>query len=282
MTDLVQRNSPHPNLIQTRDGAALYFRDWGTGKPIVFLHSWSANSDLWQHQIHPLTERGLRCVAFDRRGHGRSSEPACGYDYDTLADDLAAVLERLDLRDAMLVGHSMAAGEIVRYLSRHGAGRVDRIVLVAPTTPCLLKSSDNPDGVPQAYFDQLAEQWCRDFPGWAAENVRPFFGPEASDAMLAWAINMIVRCPLKVAIECTRTYAGADFRPELPKITVPALIIHGDNDASARLELTALRTAALIPNSQLIIYEGATHGLMLTCADRFNRDLLEFAGLPQT
>jgi len=263
-------------FIVTRDGASLFYKDWGKGKPVVFVHGWALNSDMWQYQMIHLAGQGLRCVAYDSRGHGRSSDPGQGYDYDTLADDLAAVIERLNLREATLVGHSMGGGEIVRYLSRHGAKRIARAALVAPTTPFILKTEDNPDGVDKRVFEQLRATWGRDLPKWLADNARPFFSPETSPEMIQWGVRMGLQASLKALIDCNRAVTETDFRAEGPKITVPTLIIHGDKDVSAPLELTGRKTARLIPGSQLKVYEGAPHGLMFTHMNRFNRDLLAF------
>lgn len=263
-------------FIATRDGASLFYKDWGNGKPVVFVHSWALNSDMWQYQMIHLAGQGLRCVAFDKRGHGRSSDPAQGYDYNTLADDLAAVIEQLNLREVTLVGHSMGGGEIVRYLSRHGARRIARAALVAPTTPFILKTADNPDGVDKSVFEQLRAMWRKDFPKWLADNARPFFSPETSPEMIQWGMRMGLQASLKALIDCNRAVVETDFRAEAPKITTPTLIVHGDKDVSAPLELTGRKTARLIPGSKLIVYEGAPHGLFITHMDRLNRDLLAF------
>src|SRR5579871_6315446 len=161
-------------FIAAKDGTPLFYKDWGSGKPVVFLSSWAMSSDLWQYQMTPMVNHGLRCIAYDRRGHGRSAQPGNGYDYDTLADDLAAVLEAVDLHDVMLIGHSMAPGEMVRYLTRHGSGRVSRMVFVAPTTPFGLKTPDNPEGVGREVFDRARAAWSLDYPKWLAENARGF------------------------------------------------------------------------------------------------------------
>jgi non-heme chloroperoxidase len=263
-------------FIVTRDGANLFYKDWGNGKPVVFVHSWALDSDMWQYQMIHLAGRGLRCVAYDNRGHGRSSDPGQGYDYDTLADDLAAALDRLNLRDVSLVSHSMGCGVVVRYLSRHGSGRIARAALVAPTTPFLLKTEDNPDGLDKGIFEPLRAMWSRDFPKWLADNAGPFFRPETSPEMIQWGLKMGMRASLKAVIDCNRAVTETDFRAELPKITTPALIIHGDKDVSAPLELTGRKTAQLIPGSRLKVYEGAPHGLFITHMDRLNRDLHDF------
>jgi len=242
----------------------------------VFVHSWAVNSDLWQYQMLFLASQEIRCIAFDQRGHGRSSDPGRGYEYDTLSDDLAAVLEKLDVRGVSLVGHSMGCGTIVRYLTRKGTRRVNRIVLVSPTMPFLLKTEDNPQGVEKAAFERLRSAWAKDFPKWVSENARPFFTPDTSEGMVEWGISMVRQASLKALIDCNRADAETDFRAELPKIGLPTLVIHGDKDVSAPLELTGKKTAALIPRSRLVVYEGAPHGLMLTHVDRFNADLLHF------
>jgi pimeloyl-ACP methyl ester carboxylesterase len=264
-------------FIAARDGTPLFYKDWGTGKPVVFLASWAMNSDLWQYQMTPMVSEGFRCVAYDRRGHGRSGQPSHGYNYDTLADDFGTLMEQLDLRGATVIGHSMAPGEIVRYLSRHGSTRISRIVLLAPTTPFILKTADNPDGVPREVFDQTRAEWCKDYPKWLADNARPFVMPDTSQAMIDWAARLMMQPSLKCLLDCNQAIIETDFRKELPNIKVPTLIIQGDKDVSAPLELTGRRTAALIPGAQLKVYEGAPHGLMLTHIDRLNRDLIAFA-----
>ena len=263
-------------FIETRDHAALFYKDWGTGKPVLFVHSWAANSELWQYQMIHLSDQGMRCVAYDTRGHGRSSDPGRGYDADTLADDLAAVIQKLDLHEVTLVGHSMGCGEIVRYLSRHGASRISRVVFVSPTTPFSLKTADNPDGIDRSSLDHLREIWTKDFPKWLGDNARPFFSPETSPEMVQWGVRMCLQASLKAIIECNRVDSETDYRTELTKINRPTLIIHGDADASAHIERTGRRTAKLIPGSQFRVYEGAPHGLMFTHRERLNADLLAF------
>jgi len=259
------------------DGSPLFYKDWGAGKPVLFLASWAMNSDLWQYQMTPMVGEGFRCIAYDRRGHGRSGQPSRGYDYDTLADDLAAVIEQLDLREVTLVGHSMAPGEAVRYLTRHGSSRISRLAMVAPTTPFILKTADNPGGVPRERFDQTRAQWCKDYPKWLADNARGFVVADTSQAMLDWAMALMMQPSLKCLLDCNQAIIETDFRAELRKISVPTLIIQGDKDVSAPLELTGRRTAELIPRAHLTVYEGAPHGLMLTQIDRLNRDLVAFA-----
>jgi non-heme chloroperoxidase len=264
-------------FVETRDGTQLFYRDWGDGAPVVFLSGWALTSDCWGYQMAPLSDAGLRCVAYDRRGHGRSSDPGRGFEYDTLADDLAAVLDALDLRNVTLVAHSMAGGEAIRYLSRHGSKRVARVALVAATLPFLSRTADNPDGIDPAVFDNARRNvLLRDFPKALRDNMRPFGLPETSEALLGWIGDLMLRCSMKALVECNRALTGTDFRVELPKIAVPTLIVHGDRDVSAPLAITGRKTAALMPQATVKIYEGAPHGLFLTHAERLNKDLREF------
>jgi pimeloyl-ACP methyl ester carboxylesterase len=263
-------------FIATHDGTELFVKDWGMGTPLLFIHSWAVDNDIWQYQHAHFVDAGYRVVAFDRRGHGRSDQPGSGYDADTLADDIAAVIKARDLSGVTLIGHSMGGNEIVRYLARHGSSRVARIALVAPTTPCLVKSESNPGGADGAMFEAIRANWRKDFPGWVAANVKPFFVPETSQALIDWAMATITRTPVRVAIACNKTLVETDFRPDCRDVTVPALIVHGTADASAPIALTGAATAALIRHSQYKVYEGAPHGLMFTHMDRLNADLLAF------
>ena len=264
------------SFIERTDGTTLFYRDWGAGKPIVFVASAGLSSGMWAYQMLPLAQAGYRCIAFDRRGHGRSSDPGRGYDFDTLADDLAAVLETLDLRNVTLIGHSMGCGEITRYLTRHGLERVARIALVAPTTPFLLKTTDNPRGVDKAAFETLRAGWLRDYPQWLAANARPFVMPETSDAQIQWVMDMMLQTSLQAVIECNVAVTETDFRDELKRIDRPALIVHGTADQSAPIDLTGRPTAKLLPNGELKVYQEVPHGVFLTHIERLNADLLQF------
>jgi non-heme chloroperoxidase len=187
------------------------------------------------------------------------------------------VIEQLGLRQVTLIGHSMAGGEVIRYLSRSGTGRTSRIVLIAPTTPYILQTPDNPEGVPREVFDQMRAQWTKDYPKWLVDNARPFFVEDTSQATIDWVVRLMTQPSLKALLDCNQAMIETDFRAELPKIRVPALIIHGDKDVSAPLDVTGRKTAKLIPGAQLKVYEGAPHGLMFTHIDRLNRDLVDFA-----
>ena len=232
------------------------------------------------YQVPPLAAAGLRCVLYDRRGHGRSDRSAAGYDLDTLADDLAAVIEHFDLREATLICHSLGSKEGVRYLTRHGDSRIARLVLVAPVTPLLRRSADNPDGVDPALIEANYQAVAADVPKWCAdfEASGPYFGssPGGSQGLVDWTTRMIVDTPLHVLLETLKLNADADTRTELQKIQLPTLIIHGDQDASAPIGLTGRKTAELIPGAALSVYPGAGHGLYASDHDALNTDLLAF------
>ena len=264
--------APGP-FIETGDGAFLFCKEWGTGKPVLFLHSWAVHSDLWQYQMIDLSNQGIRCIAYDMRGHGRSSDPGSGYNFDNLADDLQTVIERFDLREACVVGHSVSCGVIVRYLLRHGSSRISRAVLVSPNMQ--LKTDDDPQGSGRAASDQVRPPWIKDFPKWLGENARPFFVPETSQDMVQFAIDMCLQASLKALLDVHLADNGTDFRAALPKVQVPTLVIHGDRDLSVPAD-RGREVAKLIPGAEFRLYEGAPHGLMLTHIDRCTGDLLAF------
>jgi pimeloyl-ACP methyl ester carboxylesterase len=269
-----------PNTIATADGVHLFYRDWPGSQPqaqaVLFVGGWSMPSTSWGYQMMVLQRRGLRCIAFDRRGHGRSSDPGGGYDFDTLAGDIAAVIEALDLRKVVLVGHSMGCNEIVRYLTRFGSSRIERIALLGPMTPGVTLAPSNPNGVDPALFEQFrSQQLLRDYPLWIEENIEPFV-PGANATTRAWLAAMALDNSLQALHDCQAAVQGADMAEELRTIAVPTLIIAGDRDVSAPLELTAQRSAALIPDVRLDVIEGAAHGMFVTHVERVNADLLEF------
>lgn len=271
------------SMIEARDGTGIHFRDWGAGRPIVFVAPWGLCSDWWDIPVITLSERGgWRCVTFDRRGHGRSDDPSHGYNFDTLADDIAAVIDSLDLKDVVLVGHSLGGAEVVRYLTRHGSGRVTHAVLVAPTTPFRMKTDDNPDGKPREVIEKARESLKHDFPRIASGAAPDFFGlPKysASTQTMDWWCRMFLdRCSIKVLSDLFKVMNETDFRPELRTIRTPTLILQGDNDKSAPLELTGRPTHELIAGSRLVVYENAPHGLPYTHTDRMLADILAFAG----
>jgi len=270
------RKGVEGQFVEARDGTRLYWKKWGSGRPMLFLHSWSLTSQMWDFQTVAFARQGFACYAFDCRGHGKSDQSPEGYDYDTFADDIAAVVEALDLEHLTVVCHSMACGQIARYLTRHGSARVERVVMLGTMTPFLLRSADNPNGIPATVFEGLRAGWRRDFPRWVVDNAPPFFSPETSPAMIQWGTNMMFQCSLPVAIACNEALTSTDFRGDLAKITVPTLVIHGDRDASAPLALTGKPTADLIRGCRFKMYEGAPHGLCFTHVDQVNADILQF------
>ena len=265
-----------PAHITAYDGTQLFVRRWGQGQPIVFTHSWALDSTMWGRLFLDLAEHGFECIGFDRRGHGRSDAPASGYDMDTLADDLAAVIGHR--RDVILVGHSMGAAEILRYAARHGTVRVAKIVLVAPVAPFLLKTADNAFGAPEAFYEGIRAEWRRDFPKWIEANKAPFFTPETSVETMDWMKGMMLNTWLPAAIACNRALIGTGLRPALAKVDRPTLVIHGTKDASAPIEIAGRPTAAGIRGAKLHVYEGAPHGVFATHHDRVRDDILAFIG----
>ena len=263
--------------VVARDGTQLFHRDWGEGRPVVFVSGWALNSEAWAYQAADLSDQGLRCIAYDRRGHGRSDDPGQGYDLDTLADDLHAVMETLDLKDVVLVAHSFGGKEITRYVSRHGDARVARMVFLAPAMPFLLKTDDNPYGAPQAYFDHVQAQWRADFPKWVDDNTAPYVTPETSQGLIDWTKRQMLQASLRAVLDVGRINVHEDMRAELTRIKRPVLVIHGTKDASAPLDITGRRVAALVPGAEFKIYEGAPHGLYMTHMAKLNADLLAFA-----
>jgi pimeloyl-ACP methyl ester carboxylesterase len=261
----------------TRDGVALFRRDWGSGPPVVFLASWSQPSDSWFQPMQAMAEGGFRCLAYDRRGHGRSADPGFGHDYDTLADDLAEMLAAHHLRDATLVTFSAGAGEAVRYLTRHGRARVARLAMIGPTTPLLERRADNPDGLDPEALAALRAAIARDFPAWLAEAARPFGSPAASQAMLDWVCGLALQASLPALLAFHRTLSSTDFRDELRRLDLPVLVIQGERDETCPLDLTGRPTAALVPGARLLVYPGAPHGLPVSDPERLTADLLEFA-----
>ena len=265
----------------TTDGVGLFYKDWGTGKPVVFIHGWPVNADMWEYQMAPLARQGLRCIAYDRRGFGRSAQPVGGYDYDTLADDLKALLDTLDLHDVTLVGFSMGGGEIARYLARHGSARIAKAVLVASVVPYLLKTPDHPDGADRSIFDQMVSGLVADRPHFLATFSRSFYGAgilssPVSNEVLQWTLWMAMMASPIATIDCVRAFSETDFRPDLAAFTLPTLVIHGDADQTVPAGISGKAAAAGISGAVYKEYPGAPHGLFMTEKDRLASDLLEF------
>ena len=268
-------------FIKTDDKTMLFYNDWGTGRPVVMIHGWPLHSDMWEYQSVFLASQGLRVIAYDRRGFGRSSQPWTGYDYDTLADDLKAVLDRLELSDVTLVGFSMGGGEVARYMGRHSGSRVSKAVLVSAVTPYLLRTDDNPDGVGRGTFDQMLDGLQADRPHFLATFGKTFMGAgllnfTVTAEIMQWTLMMAMQGSPKATIECVRAFSQTDFRRDLAAFRVPTLVIHGDDDETVPLEKSGQLAAAMIPDAALKVYEGAPHGLFFTEKDRLNQDLLGF------
>ena len=265
--------------IKTAEQFSLFYSDYPGDEPVVFAHAWALNGDMWSYQLTDLMTAGFRCITYDRRGHGRSDRPPTGYDIDTLADDLAAVIEGLDLYGVTLIGHSMGTAEVVRYLTRHGAGRIARIVLSGAVTPMLLQGPDNPDGIPDDAVAQVRSVMLRDIGDWMeiSGKAEYFYGEHrVSQQLQDWTLNTIAAVPLPILTQTSDAFLHADFRSELTMLRIPTLVIHGTADASMPIDLTARKTASLIPNCQLVTIDGAGHGLYLSESPRYNAALLEF------
>ena len=270
--------------IKTRDGTELYVKDWGTGRPVVLLHGWPLSADSWDDQAKAIADNGMRAIFYDRRGFGRSDQPFTGYDYDTFADDLADVIEASGVSDNIaLVGFSMGGGEVARYMSRHGGKGVTQAALISSVVPYLLKTDDNPDGVPQAQFDTMTAGMKEDRAKFFVGFFKHFFGigmltgPVSQEtADMAW--NVAMQAGLQPTLKAAEAFASTDFRPDLTSITVPTLVIHGTTDKTVPIDPTGRAVAAALPNARLIEYDGAPHGVFASDKERLTADLLAFLG----
>ena len=267
--------------LTTKDGVEIYYKDWGTGQPITFSHGWPLSADAWDGQMMFLYQHGFRVVAHDRRGHGRSAQVSAGNDMNGYADDLAAVIEALDLKDVTLVGHSTGGGEVVRYMSRHGVKRVKKAVLISAVPPVMLKSPSNPEGLPIEVFDDLRKRNFDDRSQFWKDLAVPFYGANKEGAKVSqglldqfWLWGM--QCGLLNAYESIKAFSETDFTEELKKITVPTLVLHGEADQIVPIKDSGYKTAKLIPGAKEIYYPGAPHGITATHQDIINRDLLAF------
>jgi non-heme chloroperoxidase len=269
------------NMITIKDGTTIYFKDWGTGRPVVFSHGWPLTADAWDAQMLFLGENGYRVIAHDRRGHGRSSQPWNGNEMDTYADDLAALMETLDLRDATLVGHSTGGGEVARYIGRHGSRRVSKVVLIAAVPPLMLKTKNNPGGLAISAFDQIRAGVVADRSQFFKDLTMPFYGYNKPGAKISqgvvdsfWLQGM--QASIKGVYDCIKAFSETDFTDDLKKIDVPTLILQGDADQIVPIDDASRLSAKIVTHSTLKVYPGAPHGMCTTHADQVNADLLAF------
>jgi non-heme chloroperoxidase len=266
---------------KTQDGLDIFFKDWGTGRPVVFSHGWPLSGDAWDNQLYLMASNGFRAIAHDRRGHGRSTQTWDGHDMDHYADDLAGVLEQLDVRDAVLVGHSTGGGEITRYLSRHGSSRVSKAALIGAVPPLMLQTDTNPAGTPISVFDANRDQVLADRSQFYWDLSEPFYGANREGSKISeglrrqfWRLSMQVG--IKPAYDCIKAFSETDFRDEMPKIEIPVLVCHGGDDQIVPIDAASKHSAELLPNAELKIYDGAAHGISGAYEESLNRDLLAF------
>ncbi len=259
----------------------LFYEDLGTGKSVVFIHGWPLNHEMWEYQLSVLPALGLRCIAYDRRGFGKSDRPWGKYDYDTLADDLKAVLDELDLTEVTLVGFSMGGGEIARYIGKYGTSKIGKVVLISSVTPYMLKADDNTEGIGKEKFDEIAGLISKDRPDFFTTFGKEFYGVNAishpvSEALLDWNQALCLMSSAKATLDCLRSFSETDFRNDVLKIDVPTLIIHGDADKTVPIDIAGNKTAALMHRAEYLVYQGAAHGLFITEKDKLNADLVKF------
>jgi non-heme chloroperoxidase len=269
------------STFKLKDGTELFYKDWGAGAPVVFSHGWPLNADAWDAQMLFLAEHGYRVIAHDRRGHGRSSQPWEGNDMSRYADDLAELMEHLDLKDAVLVGHSTGGGEVARYIGRHGTQRVSKAVLISAVTPLMLKTENNPGGLPLSVFDEIRKGVVDNRPQFFRDLATPFYGFNRAGAKVSqgtldafWYAGML--CSIKSAYDCIKAFSETDFTEDLKKMTVPTLVLQGDGDQIVPIDVSARLSAKIVPNGTLKVYPGAPHGMCTTHADQVNADLLAF------
>ena len=269
------------STIKTHDGTKIFYKDWGTGQPVVFSHGWPLTADAWDDQLFLLARNGFRAIAHDRRGHGRSSQPFHGNDMDTYADDFAAVMEALDLKNAILVGHSTGGGEVTRYIGRHGTRRVAKVLLLSAIPPLMLRTPSNPEGLPKEVFDQIRGGIANDRSQYYKELGKAFFGANRQGSKVSqgvldqfWLLSM--RVGLVGAYECIEAFSETDLTEDLTKFDKPTLIIHGDDDQIVPIQASAKLSSKRVTGATRKVYPGAPHGLFQTHREQFNADLLNF------
>jgi non-heme chloroperoxidase len=267
--------------ITTRDGAEIFYKDWGSGRPVVFSHGWPLNADAWDNQARLVASHGFRAIAHDRRGHGRSSQTWDGNHMDRYADDLAELIERLDLTDAVLVGHSTGGGEVTRYLGRHGTARVSRAVLLGAVPPLMLRTAANPEGTPVEAFDGIRAGVAADRSQFYQDLSGPFYGANRDGAAVSQGLRdafwlMSMQVGIKGALDCVKAFSETDFTEDLKRIDIPVLVAHGEDDQIVPIGAAALKTVELVADAVLKTYPGAPHGLVGDFEKAFNADLLAF------
>jgi non-heme chloroperoxidase len=265
----------------TKDGTEIYYKDWGSGQPVVFSHGWPLSADAWEDQMVFLGNNGYRCIAHDRRGHGRSGQPWDGNEMDTYADDVAELVKHLDLSNAIHVGHSTGGGEVARYIGRHGISRVAKAVLIGAVTPLMLKTTDNPGGTPMEAFDQIRGAVQADRSQFFKDLTTPFYGANRPDSKVSqglrdsfWMQGMMAG--FKSVIDCIKAFSETDFNEDLKKFDIPTLIMHGDDDQIVPIGASAVMAAKIVSNATLKVYPGFSHGMCSVNKDQINADLLAF------
>ena len=267
--------------IESAPNVYLRIRDYGSGDPVILIHGWPLSNEMWEYQIEHLINNNFRVITYDRRGFGKSAQPWNGYDYDTLADDLKAIIDQLQLSDVALVGFSMGGGEVVRYFSRHGGENVSKAVLVSSVAPFLLQTEDNPEGVPAEKNEEMAKQIREDRIGFLDNFGKQFFNvgllsKPLSTPLLEYYRMLCAFASPRATLECANSFSTTDFREEMVTVNVPTLIIHGDADKTVPIEISSHKAAKLIPDCRYVVYEGAPHGLFYTEKEKLNKDLVEF------
>jgi non-heme chloroperoxidase len=283
MVAIVMPVTDNSSFVTTQDGTRIFYKDWGSGQPVIFSHGWPLNADAWDAQVALVAGHGYRAIAHDRRGHGRSSQPWNGNDLDTYADDLAGLVEALDLRDVVLVGHSTGGGEVTRYVGRHGGGRIAKLVLVSAIPPLMLQTPANPEGTPIEAFDAIRNGIAGDRSQFYEDLSAPFYGANRPGAQVSQGVRDMfwlwsMQVGIKGAYDCVKAFSETDLTEDLKKVDVPTLIVHGDDDQIVPIGASALKSAKIVEGATLKVYPGGSHGfpMLPQYSQRFNADLLEF------
>lgn len=268
-------------LSPTKSSVNIFYQEYGLGKPVIFIHGWPLNHEMWEYQLAELPKHNLHCIAYDRRGFGKSDRPWEGYDYITLADDLHELITQLNLSEVTLVGFSMGGGEIASYIGKYGTDKIAKVAFVSSVTPFRLKTEDNPEGIDKQTFEETIHKIEEDRPAFLIEFAKKFYGVEekkqaVSQAMLDWNQNLCLMSSAKATVDCVRSFSETDFRDDLKKINIPVLIIHGDADKIVPINISGDKTAAIIPHAKYLVYKNVPHGLFITEKEKLNADLISF------